>query len=114
MSILDLQGLERAGIIPRQDVPLDLSAVKFDPPGPGYHLTKIARGEFGEVSKIVEEAAELADADRQGVKIMALVELSDLIGAIDGYLARHHPSVTFDDLKAMSHVTQRAFSNGHR
>lgn len=80
----------------------------------GYHLTKISRGIFGEVSKIVEEAHELQDAETQGVKIMQLVELSDLVGAIGGYLAKHHPDVAFDDLQKMSAVTERAFKNGHR
>ena len=80
----------------------------------GYHIAKITRGEFGEDSKIFEEVDEFADALDQGVALMALVELSDIVGAISGYLAKHHPSITLDDLIAMSAVTQRAFESGAR
>lgn len=82
--------------------------------GSGYHLAKITAGIYGEDSKIYEEIDEFADALDQGVAIMALVELADLIGAIEGWLAKYHPSITIDDLKAMSDVTQRAFKSGHR
>lgn len=70
----------------------------IQPMGPGYHLQDIERGVFGEFSKIREEAAEVADAESQGVRLMALVEMSDLYGAIQGYLERHHPTVTVADL----------------
>ncbi len=80
----------------------------------GYHITQIQKGVFGEPSKIFEEIDEFDDALRQGVKLMALVELSDMLGAVKGYLAKHHPSLTIDDLLAMSEVTQRAFENGVR
>lgn len=69
---------------------------------PGYHIAVIARGEFGEASKIREESEEFLDADWQGVRLMALVELSDLLGAIEGYLARHHPGTTLADLARLS------------
>ena len=82
--------------------------------GIGYHVSEIARGTYGEASKIAEEAAEFADAVAQGARIMALVELSDLYGAIGGYLARHHPGIGMEDLAAMSAVTGRAFRSGHR
>ena len=52
---------------------------------PGYHLTEIKKGTIGELSKIVEELKEFKDAQYQSAKIMILVELSDLIGAIDLY-----------------------------
>lgn len=80
----------------------------------GYHKAKITRGVFGEDTKIFEEIDEFADALDQGVQIMALVELSDLIGAIEGWLAKHHPTVTLADLAAMAAVTRRVFENGHR
>lgn len=83
-------------------------------PLPGYHLSEIPRGEFGEPSKIIEEAMELADAHSQGARIMALVELSDLVGAVEGYLRRHHPGSSLDDLITMAAITGRAFKNGHR
>lgn len=78
----------------------------------GYHLTPIKKGVYGEPSKIAEEAAEFADAVSQGASIMALVELSDLLGAIKGYLARYN--LTLADLNTMSTITERAFVNGRR
>lgn len=85
------------------------------PTGPGYHLTDIKRGELGLSSKIVEELNEFLDSEKQGVKIMALLELSDMIGAIEAWLKiNFHDSVTIMDLWQMSNVTQRAFKNGHR
>lgn len=80
----------------------------------GYHVTAIERGVFGEPSKIFEECDEFADALQQGVAVMALVELADLVGAIKGYLAKHHPSITLDDLNDMAVVTKRVFESGHR
>lgn len=81
---------------------------------PGYHLTDIPRGVFGEPSKILEEARELVDADSQGVKIMCLAECSDIVGALVGYLEAKHPGVTMEDLIEMANVTKRAFESGHR
>lgn len=80
----------------------------------GYHKAVITRGTFGDDTKIYEECDEFADALDQGVTIMALVELSDLIGAIKGYLAKHHPTITLNDLDVMSQVTQRVFESGYR
>lgn len=81
----------------------------------GYHKRSIRRGVFGELSKIEEEVAELADADEQGVRVMVLIELSDLVGAIRGYLLkRFGDSVTLDDLTKMADVTRRAFESGAR
>ena len=80
----------------------------------GYHVAKIPRGVYGEVSKIVEEVLELQDAEAQGVRIMTLVELSDLIGAIVGHLEKHWPELSLTDLIKMSEVTRRAFANKHR
>lgn len=64
--------------------------------------------------KIQEELDELKDAAEQGVKIFELYELSDLIGAIDFYLAKHHTGTTLNDLLKMSEVTKRAFQSGDR
>lgn len=80
----------------------------------GYHKTKIERGEFGELSKIREEFEELLDANAQSAKIMVLCELSDLIGAIEGYLKKYHPGFTMADLTQMSALTQSAFLDGSR
>ena len=83
-------------------------------PKPGYHLAKIVRGELGEPSKIYEEVDEFRDAIAQKASIMALVELSDLLGAIGAYLEKYHPSITMDDLAKMREITERAFINGRR
>ena len=80
----------------------------------GYHLTEIPQGKYGEVSKIQEELAELQDAIKQGNKILALVELSDLYGAIEGFLAVSYPGFNMEDLKEMSGATKRAFLSGVR
>lgn len=85
-----------------------------DMSGVGYHLRKIPQGEFGELSKIREELEEACDAEEQGVSLMVLLELSDMLGAIEGYLTKHHPGTSMEDLKRMSDVTQRAFRNGAR
>lgn len=80
----------------------------------GYHLATITRGVFGEDSKLYEEIDEFADAIDQKNAIMALCELSDLIGAIKGWLAKNHPTITLDDLVVMADATHRAFEAGHR
>lgn len=81
---------------------------------PGYHMADIKKGVLGEASKILEETQEFMDAVEQDVSIMALVELSDLYGAMRHYLENNHPSVTMDDLGNFSFVTERAFRNGKR
>jgi len=81
----------------------------------GYHLEEIPRGTYGEISKILEEAAELKDATEQANKLMVLIELSDLIGAIDGYLDKYYgKSMTIDNLITMAFATKRAFTSGYR
>lgn len=81
---------------------------------PGYHLSEIPKGIVGESSKILEEVLELQDAELQNARIMALVELSDLIGAVEHFLEHNHPSTSLDDLITMAHITRRAFENGRR
>ena len=80
----------------------------------GYHLASIKRGVFGDDSKIYEEIDEFADALDQGAALMALVELSYVVGSIKGWLAKHHPSLTLADLDKMSEITARAFASGQR
>jgi hypothetical protein len=80
----------------------------------GYHKRKITKGEYGEFSKIREEFEEFIDANEGGYKVMELVELSDLVGAIDGFLKKHHPSIDMSDILAMSRKTQEAFEEGDR
>ena len=83
-------------------------------PTPGYHLREIVPGALGELSKIQEELDELSDAEAQGSKVMMLVELADLYGALQLYLERHFSDVTMNDLAAFSAITRRAFENGRR
>lgn len=83
-------------------------------PGGSYHLKPIPRGVFGEASKIEEETLEFLDALKQKNDIMAIIELSDQIGAIRGWLERHHPTITLDHLITMNDATTRSFVNGHR
>lgn len=80
----------------------------------GYHKNKINKGTYGEISKIQEELEELQDAQQQNNKIMQLVELSDIIGAIQGFLTKHHPNITLNDLIIMADATNNAFKSGDR
>ena len=80
----------------------------------GYHTKKIKRGEFGEVSKIQEELEELIDALDQNNKIMALCELSDMYGAMNGFLQKHYEGITIEDIAVMAEATKRAFEDGDR
>lgn len=81
----------------------------------GYHLAEIPRGKYGEISKIGEEFIELKDAVDQNNRIMALLELSDLIGAIEGFVeSEFGKTVTFDDLIKMKDATHKAFREGKR
>lgn len=89
-------------------------AYEADEPLHGYHTRKIEKGEFGQFSKINEEVQELRDALRQDCKIMALMELSDLYGAIRGFLKMNYPEMTMADLEKMSDITERTFINGFR
>lgn len=77
-----------------------------------YHLNKIKKGTLGELSKIQEELDEAKDAEEQGSKIMLLLELSDLIGAIKLVAEKNGCSLT--DLIKMSELTERAFKSGSR
>jgi len=81
---------------------------------PGYHLREIPKGELGELSKLYEEILEALDAEAQGSSLMALVELADLFGALKSYLAKHHPTISLDELETFSSITSRAFVSGRR
>ena len=78
----------------------------------GYHKADIPRGKYGEASKITEEYDEFIDAINQDNPLMALQELSDLIGAIEGYASKYN--MTLDDLLTMHKVTKKVFLEGHR
>lgn len=78
----------------------------------GYHLIKIEKGVLGEFSKIREEFEELEDANKQSNKVLELVELCDLLGAIEAYANKNN--LTLDDLIKMTKSTQSAFKDGTR
>lgn len=79
----------------------------------GYHLKIIDKGEFGEFSKIKEEFEELADAVQQKCKILQMVELCDLLGAIEGFALKKY-NLHMEDLLQMKELTKRSFENGER
>ena len=81
----------------------------------GYHKNKIEKGIIGEASKIREEYEEFMDAVEQEEKIMQLIELSDLIGAIEAYTLKiSGGSITLDHLLSMKDLTKSAFEDGSR
>lgn len=79
----------------------------------GYHKTEIEKGVFGHFSKIKEEFQELQDAINQQDKILTLVELSDLIGAIEGFV-EFELKMNLEDLLKFKELTKQAFISGHR
>ena len=78
----------------------------------GYHKKEIQKGIYGQSSKIKEEFDEFMDAIEQNNPIMGLIELSDMIGAIEAYLKNFNISI--DQLIEMSNATKRAFEDGSR
>lgn len=78
-----------------------------------YHKSKIEKGVYGHFSKIKEEFQELQDAIDQQDKILTLVELSDLIGAIEGFV-EFELKMSLNDLLKFKELTKHAFTSGHR
>lgn len=78
----------------------------------GYHKIEITKGTLGDFSKITEEYEELSDAVGQRSPVLELVEMSDLIGAIEAYAAKYN--VTLQDLIHMKELTKKAFNDGSR
>ena len=79
----------------------------------GYHTKKIKKGDLGHASKIREEYEEFVDAYEQGNPVMELVELSDLLGAIEAYALNHY-DIELSDLIKMTQATKSAFQDGSR
>ncbi|MFZ3591609.1 hypothetical protein ACOI1C_20885 [Bacillus sp. DJP31] len=73
-------------------------------------LLEIEKGVYGELSKIREELYEAMDAEKQRDKVMLLVELSDIVGAIEGYTQKHY-NLTVDDLLKFSRTRSRVIAN---
>ena len=89
---------------------LPYSSVKISPES--YHVKDIKKGTFGEVSKIKEEFEEFMDSIDQENVIMAILELSDMLGAIEGYIGKFN--LKLEDIIKMKDATKRAFKNGER
>lgn len=79
----------------------------------GYHSTTIDRGVFGEFSKIREEFEEAKDAYETMNPVMLLQELSDLLGAIEGYTLGKY-NINLSELYRMTQVTRKVFEEGYR
>lgn len=78
-----------------------------------YHLRKIVpQGKFGELSKIHEELDELTEALEQNNRILALCELADLYGAIEGFAKKLGTNI--EEIAKMAEATKRAFESGNR
>lgn len=114
----DLRGCDMIGVkLQNTDFGQALTGeIMAEPPkqviGYGYHLTPIKKGVYGESSKIREELDELEDAETQGIKLMVLMELADIYGALEACAKSYGTSV--EELKQMSDVTKRAFESGQR
>jgi ATP phosphoribosyltransferase regulatory subunit HisZ len=79
----------------------------------GYHLREIeTKGFYGDPSKIREELEELEESLDQDNRILALVELSDLYGALEGVAEKLGSNM--EELRKMSDATKRAFRDGSR
>lgn len=63
-----------------------------------FHKKKIKKGKYGELSKILEEVEEAIDAQEQGHRFMMLIELSDIVGAVEGVLLKEGFNVTVEEL----------------
>jgi hypothetical protein len=78
----------------------------------GYHKRKIKKGVLGQPSKIREEFEEFEEALEQNNHVMAFIELSDMLGAMESYVQKYHLSL--QDLITMKNATQSAFIDGDR
>lgn len=78
-----------------------------------YHLRKIqTQGVFGQTSKIREELEELEESLEQNNHILALCELADLYGAVEG--VAENLNCRMEDIIKMAAATKRAFESGSR
>lgn len=78
-----------------------------------YHLREIKpQGVYGQISKVYEELDEYEESLEQNNRIMALVELSDVYGALEAVVHGH--GFDMKDIETMSQATKRAFQVGAR
>jgi hypothetical protein len=75
----------------------------------GYHINKIPKGTIGEFSKVVEEFLEFEDSMEQSSSVMALVELSDLVGAVGEFFSKNGKPFLLNELvtKVKNNPTSR-------
>jgi len=71
-----------------------------------WHQREIPKGVYGEFSKVVEEVAEARDALEQNNKLMYLIELSDIVGAIEGIIEKH--GLTIEELITFSNKVKES------
>lgn len=74
-----------------------------------WHQKRIKKGVYGEFSKIEEEVEEAKDALEQKNHLMYLIELSDIIGAIEKIAENHN--LTLKDLIAFSNKVKESKEN---
>lgn len=72
--------------------------MKKDEEIPKFHKRPISKGKYGELSKIQEELEEAFDAEEQSHRLMLLLELSDIVGAVEGVLIKKDFKHTIEDL----------------
>jgi len=78
-----------------------------------YHLRPIViKGRYGTTDKVAEELDELNEALEQDNPILALCELADLYGAIEG--VAETLGVSMEAVAKMAAGTRRAFEAGER
>ena len=71
-----------------------------------WHNKKIKKGVYGDFSKIEEEIEEAKDALDQKNHLMFLIELSDIIGAIEGVAEKNN--LTLEDLISFSNKVKES------
>jgi hypothetical protein len=79
-----------------------------------YHKKEISKGKIGEVSKILEEVQELQDAFQDGDRILQLIELSDIVGAIKCFLENYFNDFSIEELIYFANKTNESFKDGTR
>lgn len=72
----------------------------------------IPKGVDGEVSKIVQCSAQMADAQLTRNPILALNDAACVVGAVKTWLRKHHASLTMDDLLKMAEVHEQVMRPG--
>jgi hypothetical protein len=82
---------------------------KMKSENPGYHINVIDKGVYGEFSKVAEEFQEVQDAWEQKCSIMAIVELSDMLGAMETFYPNFHKHLE----QAREQLRHRIVQNGH-